>query len=290
MKGTRGRMGWSRRAGVIAIGFAIAVLGTGWAAPGSADELPPGETIIQKAVQAAGGADAMKRLENRWMKGSMEIPAMGLKATMTSWSARPASTFTMMESEALGPMQSGGDGTWYWESNAMSGSKLKDGEELTLARREADFEGLSNWRAWFKTAETAGVDTIDGRPAWKVTMTPNQGAPETWWFDRESGMQVKAAMKITTDQGTFPVDVFFSDYREVDGLQIPFRMKQSVMNGMQVMEFVTDSVAHNVSIPDGRFDPPAEIKALIEKKKAAGTEPAGDAGKPEPAAEPATGK
>lgn len=288
MFGKRGHRGWMRPAllAAVALGLALGISGGG--APAAAEDLPSAESILQKAIDATGGADALKKLENRYMKGSMEIAAMGLKAAMSTWSARPASTYTLMESPALGQMLSGGDGTWYWEANAMTGPKVKDGEELALARREADFDGLTNWRAWFQSAATAGVDTVDGRVAWKVTMTPKEGSPETWCFDQETGLQVKASMKVKTDQGTFPVDVFFTDYREVDGLKIPFRMKQSVMNGMQVMDFATDSVAHNVTIPDGRFDPPAEIKALIEKKKAGAAPPAETPADEGPA--PATGK
>jgi hypothetical protein len=40
-----------------------------------------------------------------------------------------------------------------------------------------------------------------------------------------------------------------------------------MMGGMQEMVSTTDSVACNPSLPNDRFDPPAEIKALLAKPK-----------------------
>lgn len=161
----------------------------------------------------------------------------------------------------------------------MAGPKLKKGAELALAKREADFDGLMNWKTWYASAEVQGADTLEGKPAWKVLMTPKDGNPETFWFDQESGLAVRQASVMKTDQGDIPVEVSMLDYREVGGVKVPFHLRQSLMNGMQVVEILTDSLRVNVDLPAGTFDPPAEVKALIEKEKAGEATPA-PAGKP----------
>ena len=66
--------------------------------------------------------------------------------------------------------------------------------------------------------------------------------------------------------GMVPIVVYVGDYRAVDGVMLPHRVRQ-VIAGMQEMLFLTESVEHNVEIPRERFQLPADIQALIEKEK-----------------------
>ena len=104
-------------------------------------------------------------------------------------------------------------------------------------------------------------------PCYKIVLTPNQGSPETQYFDIANHLLRKTELTLKTDMGTIPVEAFPSDYREVDGLLIPYRSRQIIM-GMQEMIFVTESIEHNVEIPAERFALPDEIKALMEKEEA----------------------
>lgn len=251
---------------VLLLAFLLPLRATGSGAP-------TGEEVIEKAISAMGGAEAMRALENRWMQGRMEIAAMGLSARLESYAARPSRTRTSIRSEAFGAIEEGGDGEVFWEQSAMAGPKLKKGPALSRARREADFEGMMNWKAWYRSAEAQGADTLEGKPAWKVLMTPNEGNPDTLWFDQESGLPVRQATIMPTDQGEIPVEVSLLDYREAGGVKVPFHIRQSVLKGMQVIDILTDSLRVNIDLPAGAFDPPTEVKALIEKEKAAEAAP-----------------
>jgi hypothetical protein len=267
-----------RGRGTIALAL---LLGLGLAATGTplpaqaADEAPTAETVLQKAIDALGGRDAMLKVKSRVTYGRMEIPAMGLKAAFTSYAERPGFTRTAMKSEAIGSMEEGGDGTLFWEQSAMSGPRLKKGPELTRSKRESDFDGMMNWKSWYASAELQGTADVEGKPAWKLVMTPmsdgdtTAALAETLFVDQESALPVKQSAIVVTEQGKIPVDVFPMDYRDVSGVKVPFRIKQSLMRGMQVVELLTDSVRVNIEVPAGTFDPPAEVKALIEKDKAA---------------------
>jgi hypothetical protein len=258
-----------RISGVFALlALALASVGTAVGTAVGEEGPPSADQVIAKAIDALGGGEAMRKLQTRWMEGRMEIPAMGLKASLTSHAQRPDRTHTSMQSEAFGTVEEGGEGETFWEHSAMRGPKLKKGPELTRAKREADFDGLLNWKSWYKSAETQGADTLDGKPAWKVVMVPNDGAPETTWFDQSTGLPVKQAAIIKSDEGDIPAEAFLSDYREVGGVKSPFHIKQSIMKGVQVVEIFTDSLRVNVELPADAFTPPPEVKALIEKEAA----------------------
>ena len=94
-------------------------------------------------------------------------------------------------------------------------------------------------------------------------MTPTEGKPETFFFDRDSGLLVKTTAVRSTPLGDIPSETDMSDYRVVDGIQTPFLLTEKAMNQNMVMKFT--SIAYNVEIPKDRFDLPDAIKALVKK-------------------------
>ena len=186
---------------------------------------------------------------------------------MQSWAKRPNLNYTEILSPALGQMLSGSDGEHIWENTAMTGPSLKEGEERAMIARQNDMDGLVNWRKHYSKAETLGREEVGEKLCYKVALTPHEGDVETHYYDVETSLLVKMEMTMKSEMGEIPIESFLSDYREVEGLMIPFRTRQVVMK-MQEMLSVVDSVAINAEIPPDRFALPAEIQALVEKKAA----------------------
>ena len=276
----------SGRVGMLALaGAALAVACTlvAWAVPSFADEakVPTGETVLEKAIQAMGGREPLQTLQTRRAFGRIEIGGMGIRLNVVATQDREGRIRTTMQSDVMGNMEEGGNGEVFWSSD-MRGPALKKGAELARARRDADFDGLASWKTWFASVETVGADSVEGKPVWKVLMTPKEGPVETWYFEQESGLPLRNAFVVQSPQGEISTESTLSDYRSVDGVLMPFHTRQSLMGGMQVMEVYLDSVRHNFEVPDEFYDPPAEVKALIEKEKAGGAAPEGKLDAPPP--------
>jgi hypothetical protein len=249
-------------------------------APLPAAPVPTAETVIEHAVEALGGRAALAKLQTRVLYGAMEIPGLGIKAPMTIWQARPALKYAEMSSSATGEIVSGCDGETCWQNTSLQGPRIERNGELALSLRDSDFDGLANWQQWYSKAVCAGADSAAGTTAWKVLMTPNEGEPETWWFDQSSGLPVKESMTVVNEMGNIALEAYPSDYRRVAGILVPFRTRQVLMGGVQTMVMVVDSIATNVKIPSGRFDLPPEIRALKAKQSGANPAPADSAGAP----------
>jgi hypothetical protein len=260
--------GW-RDLSFVAAGLLLAGVGLGVtyaATPAVAEDGPPqAEALIQKMIDATGGKAAYAKLQSRFSTGKMSLPKMGVELSQTTWAQRPNKSYALMESPALGTMESGCDGSTVWDNSSMAGPSVKKGSERAVLLREADFDNWPNWKKYYKLATTTGADTVAGQATWKVEMVPREGSPETLWMDQATGLVLKTSMKIQTEMGEVPVDVFMEDYREVCGMRIPFRTRQVMMGGMQEMVVTTDSVACDPVVPKDRFALPAEIKALLDK-------------------------
>ncbi|MBU2690808.1 MAG: hypothetical protein KJ970_07745 [Candidatus Eisenbacteria bacterium] len=225
---------------------------------------PTGDEILEAFIKATGGKDAYSALHNQVSSGSMEMPAMGIKATMISYSEEPNKSYSKIESPAIGTIESGTDGSVYWEITMMSGPRILEGEERASSMRAATFNSTLLWKQLFKTAEYAGVDTLDGKLCNTVILTPNEGQPEKHYFDAESHLLVKIEATINTTMGAIKIENFPGDYREVNGVLMSYTSRQVLM-GMQEMIFKSDKIEFNVDIPDSIFIVPDDITALMEK-------------------------
>ena len=62
------------------------------------------------------------------------------------------------------------------------------------------------------------------------------------------------------------VDMLLTDYREVDGIQTPFVMKQQAAGQVMAMRFT--KITYAEPIPAGRFDLPAAVRAVLASQNA----------------------
>jgi hypothetical protein len=229
------------------------------------EKLPKGETILDKYVEVTGGKAAYDKLHNRVIKGTFAVPAQGLELTMGIYEASPNKTYMVLESDAIGKIEKGTEGDLAWELNPMTGPRLQEGEEKAVALRGATFDAVQNWRKLYKQAECVGLETIDGKPCYKVVLTAKAGPPETRYYDKESNLIVKTEMNMPSPMGSIPIESYASDYKRVDGILMAHKVRVLAMGVERNMMF--ESVEHNVKLPEDRFKLPAEIQALVDSAK-----------------------
>ena len=246
------------------IGMATAL--TALAAPQEAaksEALPKAETILDRSIEVTGGKAAYEKRTSEITTGTMEFAAQGLKGAVMQYSAPPDKSYTVIELDGIGKIESGTIGGMAWDKNAMTGPHVKSGEEKTQALREATFNSSLNWRQLYPKVETVGVATVDGEECYKVLMTPAEGKPVTSYFQKKSGLAVKREMVAVNQMGEIQMEVIVSDYKDFGGILAPTKM----INRAAGQEFMMtiQSVKTNEEIPADKFDPPAEIKALLKK-------------------------
>lgn len=229
-----------------------------------AADMPSGESLLQRYIDRSGGAEAYAKAKDMAMTGTVEMPAQNIAGTVSIFEEGEKS-YTAMEFAGIGKIEEGFDGETAWENSALQGPRILDGEEKIEAKRAATLSRITSWRDVYKDAHTVGSEDLDGKPAWKVEMTAKEGKPETFFFDRESGLLVRISGVYTTPLGDFSAESTMSDFRPVAGILTPFALTEKAMSQTIVMRF--GNISYNVSLPKDRFDPPAPVKALASRKK-----------------------
>lgn len=231
----------------------------------AADDLPKAEAIIDKYIEVTGGKAAYQKLHTEVSSGSIEIVGKGIKGSVTNYRAEPNKTFTEMNFEGIGKMQDGSDGKVSWSLSGIQGPHVKEGDEKNESLREATFNPELNWRDMYKSAQTKSVESVDGKDCYKVELTPASGNPVTQYYEKQSGLLVKTAMVVKSPMGEIPTESIVGDYRKEGGVLVPHKLTNKLV-GMEIT-MTLDSIQYNVEIPKDKFDPPDEIKALVNKKQ-----------------------
>jgi len=224
--------------------------------------LPSGESIMEKFIEATGGREAHKKIKNTVAKGTFELGGMGIKADMTLYGAEPNLRLMEMEIPGMGKMAEGVDGAIAWSYSAMQGPSIKQGKELEEALIDAKFSD-EDWRAKYTKVETTGIVTVEREECYKVIVTPKAGNPRTQYFSKATGLLLRTDSKSESPMGTIAVEAITKDYRVVDGVSVPFQIIQKAAG--QTITIALKEVKNNTDIPKSTFDPPAEVKALLNK-------------------------
>jgi hypothetical protein len=248
---------------IAALAVLVLALGAQVSFAEKAPKAPKPEQILDKFIEATGGVKAYDKLQNSVVKGALEIPAAGISLDVTAYSARPNLFYSKAESPAIGTFERGTDGKIYWENSTMQGARLLEGAELTDALRDAKFEGMAYWRTLYDTVTFAGVDTVAGSPAYKVTLKPKDGRARTYSFDQKSGLLVKSSTVIQSQMGDVTVEAYPTDYRKVGDVLVSYKTSMKIMG--QDRNMTIKSAEYNVAIPDTVFLVPAAVKEIMPK-------------------------
>jgi zinc protease len=221
----------------------------------SAESLPSIDTIISKYIDGLGGKAALEKLTSRVGKGTFDIPAMGASGSLTSYAKAPNKQSMVIDIPGFGTVSQGFDGKIAWSQNPMTGLVESSGAALEATKRESVFHRHLILKEQYKKIEVKSKQKVGDKDAYLVEATPETGAVEKMYFDEGSGLLLRVDAERESPQGATVVESYMEDYKEVDGVKMPFTVKQ-VMPAMSiVVKF--DEFKHNVEIDDAKFAKPS---------------------------------
>ncbi len=225
--------------------------------------LMTGEQILQKYVKATGGEAAHKEIKNMVVNATFSMPAMGLNANMKVYTERPNKMYTIMESEALGKIESGTDGNTVWDNSSMTGPSIKTGAERESVLLNSSLDNYTDWQKYYSSLEYIGTENVDGKPCYKLLMKTKDSIDITSYIETATDLIIRMDMIMETQMGKITMESYLSDYKTVSGIKIAHKTVNKVMG--QEIHTVFNSVEINTTLPEGIFDIPAEVKALMNK-------------------------
>jgi hypothetical protein len=247
----------------VTLGVVIAVGCVGLAVPRA--QVPSAETIIDKHVEATGGRARLHEIRTVVLAGTVELVGKGVKGTFRSYRAAPSSMFTVSDLPGIGVFEDGSNGQVAWSRSSIGPPRLKEGEEKSIALRDAAFNLDLRWQEFFASAEVAGTENVNGQPCYRVVLTPKGGTPVMRFYSQKTGLLVGGRISFKTPQGDLVFGNLTGDYRPVGGVLTPHRVEQKIPG--QDFVVLLESVTYNAIIPPDRFQIPPDVQALIDRTK-----------------------
>jgi zinc protease len=214
---------------------------------------PSAEQIITRYIGAIGGRAAWEALHSRTSLGSIEFPSMHLSGTVMIHEKAPNRVLQVVILEGA-VFRQGFDGKLAWSDDPQDGVKTKSGKELSEASRDADFYRPINISKMYSKIAVAGDDEIEGREAYLVQATDPDGGVEKIYFDAQSGLIVRVNAQRHVGENVTAFQQDSQDYREVDGVKLPFTVIQTGGDVPFTIHF--GEFHHNVDLDDSEFAKP----------------------------------
>lgn len=126
--------------------------------------------------------------------------------------------------------------------------------EVDAARMDADLQFPLHIQQLFPELRVEYPEVIEGREAY-ILMGRLDGQPAVkFCFDEQSGLLLRVVRYSDSPLGLNTLQVDYADYRDVAGVQVPFRVTLSQPGSSSTIQF--HEVLQNVAIDPSRFAKP----------------------------------
>jgi zinc protease len=125
------------------------------------------------------------------------------------------------------------------------------GNELNKLSFDAIMNLILDPESYNVKLQYKGLENIDGRDTYTLLLTLPNSTEWLQYYDMETGLKIRDSKDIITPQGKYQQITEFDDYRDVEGIRYPFKIKQYL--GNQTLDFTVESIQVNTGISDEIF-------------------------------------
>lgn len=208
--------------GIAGTGTAGMPEGAVWSQP---ETVPTAEELFARHVREIGGAEALARLKNKVIVGTMQIPSLKVEGILNIWAVAPDALRMRMEIPGRGTFEFGFDGQNGWQTSLEGKSFALTGPALDAMIEDADFLGEANYTKRYTTLGIPEATTFNERLAYRVPAVTTRGREIQVYFDAQTGLNLGVMLNRRNDEGKeVGVIVRLADYKEFNGVRHPTKV------------------------------------------------------------------
>jgi hypothetical protein len=216
--------------------------------------MPTPDQLLEKFVQALGGADALNNVSSRVEKG-----------TLTGFGGRqlPVEVFAKAPDKRLsavhmpnGDSITAFDGRVGWLGFTGRPAREMIGGEVDAARLDADFYFPLHLRQLFSQLRVERSEKVGDQETYLVVGENPGRPPVRLYFSQQSALLVRLVRYVETPLGRNPTQIDYADYRDADAIKVPFRWTIARPGGRFTIQ--VEQIQQNLPIDDAKFAKPAE--------------------------------
>jgi len=221
----------------------------------SPKKLPSADKIVENYLKAIGGKKAAGALRDATYDWNIQFNNQPFGTARTQTKAPSSERWEMTFGN--GQIISATNTRSAWEVGLDNRLRTLTCLESTAAKLRASLDAsrLINFKKANVLARVLSLGDLGSEPAYIVEFSTRSGARFQYYFSVKNAL----ITKITGD--VRKTRVLFDDYRPVQGIQEPHRVRMNV-DGSGELTLLLQSVKFNTGVADSVFDPPAATEAL----------------------------
>ena len=234
----------------------------------TSDHLPTPEQVVDKYVQAIGGKASIDKIKSRWTKITLLRPKLVNSGTpkaavlnrAESWTVetfhKAPNKYLAITTTPGGVVYQGFNGTTGW-TKSTRGQHEMNAVEVAWIKRQADLSNDLKLKDRYSELRVTGKSTIGNKQVYVVEARSLENKTEKLFFDVKSGLLLRHIVFTEIKLGLDPEQTDYEDYREVDGVWLPYTVRISYLddNHYGTTRTVT-KVRQNIQIDDAKFEAP----------------------------------
>ncbi|MGH9969281.1 MAG: LolA family protein [Pyrinomonadaceae bacterium] len=213
------------------------------------------DEILEKYTAAVGGKATIEQVKSYAGKGTLSSSLFKETGTFQIWGKHPNKTLSVIRFPKGIVIKKGFDGETRWVQTP-GGIRTDEGPgEMAEVERDADIYSSGRIKNLYQSMRLEAIARLNGRDVKVVEGKPAKGPNEKLFFDSESGLLLRWDMvRKNPRRGNVFVKVSLDDYKDVDGIKVPFNVRfafESFDLSMKIEE-----LKHNVPLEDAMFHKP----------------------------------
>ena len=214
--------------------------------------LPKPEELVDKYLAALGGAAAVEKISSRLQKGKL-LAFGGQSFSAEVYSKAPGKRVSVMHLKD-GDSVTAFDGQRGWMSVPGRPAHMMSASENESARLDADMHFPVHVKTLYSKFTVKSGEKIDGHDTYLVEGREEGRPPLRLYFDTQTGLLLRLVRYAQSPLGLNPTQIDYADYREADGVKVPFRWTLSRPGNRFTIQ--VEEMKQNVPVDDAKFTPP----------------------------------
>jgi CubicO group peptidase (beta-lactamase class C family) len=219
------------------------------------------DELLMKMIAAYGGEENLRKHKSSVMMVDVDFENQGVQAKGSVTARAPnlaASDMTLTAlGKKIGTVVSFFDGAAGGEVMSFAPEETYSGKRLEDIKAGSDFYDVLSWKTNYKTLTVKRMGKVGGEDVYVLEKRSEKGTPVVDYISTKSFLVLRRDSVVVSETSSveLPETQSFSDYRNVDGVMVPFKtVSTNIANGDIVMQ-ITD-VKWDVDIPDSAFKKP----------------------------------
>lgn len=213
------------------------------------------DQIFERYTEAVGGRAAIDAVTSYRAEGRFASSVLPESGKFTIWGKDPHKTLSVIEFPRIGTLKKGFDGETRWIQTPVGTFTDESPQQMAELEQDAEVYRAGKIRGLYESVSLEGPARLNGRDIHVLAGKPAKGPTEKLFFDKENGLLRRWDMvRRNPQRGNVFVKVHLEDYREVDGVKVPFKVRFAFESFELTLN--VDVLEHNVSVDDALFAKP----------------------------------